>query len=112
DREDGVWGKSVKLRGGRVIKKKECLQGRTDERGRQSLELRHPTPDIGAFGLEFLPLQHRIENPDIVFFQAEDGIRDWSVTGVQTCALPICSTFPGLRSTSKSDMRAARKFIW
>src|SRR5258706_10276850 len=25
------------------------------------------------------------------FFQAEDGIRDWSVTGVQTCALPILS---------------------
>ena len=25
------------------------------------------------------------------FFQAEDGIRDWSVTGVQTCALPIFS---------------------
>src|SRR5262249_57829247 len=24
------------------------------------------------------------------FFEAEDGIRDWSVTGVQTCALPIC----------------------
>src|SRR5260370_14640781 len=24
-----------------------------------------------------------------VFFQAEDGIRDSSVTGVQTCALPI-----------------------
>src|SRR5262249_58294330 len=24
------------------------------------------------------------------FFQAEDGIRYWSVTGVQTCALPIC----------------------
>src|SRR5437016_8535614 len=23
------------------------------------------------------------------FFQAEDGTRDWSVTGVQTCALPI-----------------------
>src|SRR5438046_10612070 len=23
------------------------------------------------------------------FFQAEDGIRDWSVTGVQTCALTI-----------------------
>src|SRR5690606_41133588 len=26
------------------------------------------------------------------FFQAEDGIRDFHVTGVQTCALPICST--------------------
>ena len=23
------------------------------------------------------------------FFQAEDGIRDYKVTGVQTCALPI-----------------------
>src|SRR5437762_10066000 len=26
------------------------------------------------------------------FFQAEDGIRDTSVTGVQTCALPISGT--------------------
>src|SRR5256885_9791414 len=26
------------------------------------------------------------------FFQAEDGIRDYKVTGVQTCALPI---YPG-----------------
>src|ERR1017187_6915971 len=25
----------------------------------------------------------------LLFFQAEDGIRDTSVTGVQTCALPI-----------------------
>src|SRR2546426_3653908 len=25
------------------------------------------------------------------FFQAEDGIRDYKVTGVQTCALPICN---------------------
>src|SRR5258706_356769 len=25
----------------------------------------------------------------IFLFRAEDGIRDWSVTGVQTCALPI-----------------------
>src|SRR5260370_51214 len=25
----------------------------------------------------------------VFFFQAEDGIRDSSVTGVQTCALPI-----------------------
>src|SRR2546421_8091126 len=28
------------------------------------------------------------------FFQAEDGIRDLIVTGVQTCALPICRIFP------------------
>src|SRR5437879_3129504 len=29
------------------------------------------------------------------FFQAEDGIRDTSVTGVQTCALPISRVFDG-----------------
>src|SRR4029434_4056415 len=28
----------------------------------------------------------------LFFFQAEDGIRDSSVTGVQTCALPISHT--------------------
>src|SRR5690606_39935589 len=39
------------------------------------------------------------------FFQAEDGIRDFHVTGVQTCALPISFTDPnpkpsfGLAST-------------
>src|SRR2546430_13544744 len=27
--------------------------------------------------------------PWLFFFQAEDGIRDLTVTGVQTCALPI-----------------------
>src|SRR5260370_6172016 len=30
----------------------------------------------------------------VFFFQAEDGIRDSSVTGVQTCALPIWSRPP------------------
>src|SRR5699024_11949402 len=29
------------------------------------------------------------------FFQAEDGIRGRNVTGVQTCALPICSAATG-----------------
>src|SRR6266496_4306986 len=31
------------------------------------------------------------------FFQAEDGIRDLYVTGVQTCALPIARRAPGTR---------------
>src|SRR6266850_2882071 len=30
------------------------------------------------------------------FFQAEDGIRDYKVTGVQTCALPICLRSPSM----------------
>src|SRR2546426_1215374 len=37
------------------------------------------------------------------FFQAEDGIRDYKVTGVQTCALPIC-----LRTCNKTSFRAGR----
>src|SRR5690625_2124257 len=40
------------------------------------------------------------------FFQAEDGIRDGHVTGVQTCALPIC---PGtVRRVWHLDRRAVR----
>src|SRR5690606_39871941 len=34
-----------------------------------------------------------------IFFQAEDGIRDFHVTGVQTCALPICP--PGRRPAGR-----------
>src|SRR5437762_6476699 len=37
------------------------------------------------------------------FFQAEDGIRDTSVTGVQTCALPICSANPISPNASQID---------
>src|SRR2546430_11057987 len=32
----------------------------------------------------------------VFFFQAEDGIRDLTVTGVQTCALPILATIAGV----------------
>src|SRR6266446_8528083 len=31
------------------------------------------------------------------FFQAEDGIRDYKVTGVQTCALPISAAAIAVR---------------
>src|SRR5207245_5219283 len=34
------------------------------------------------------------------FFQAEDGIRGATVTGVQTCALPICT---GVQSIGRID---------
>src|SRR5207302_10257541 len=36
------------------------------------------------------------------FFQAEDGIRDFHVTGVQTCALPISRTAPENSSTQRN----------
>src|SRR2546429_128797 len=34
-------------------------------------------------------LRTGVNATESVFFQAEDGIRDVAVTGVQTCALPI-----------------------
>src|SRR5258708_7666251 len=43
------------------------------------------------------PKSHDISKYELCsffFFQAEDGIRDDLVTGVQTCALPICSPRP------------------
>src|SRR2546421_9796706 len=39
------------------------------------------------------------------FFQAEDGIRDLIVTGVQTCALPISLRPQRLRLHARSDHR-------
>src|SRR2546422_6337597 len=42
------------------------------------------------------------------FFQAEDGIRDVAVTGVQTCALPIYhATMEGLSATASTITSAA-----
>ena len=37
------------------------------------------------------------------FFQAEDGIRDYKVTGVQTCALPILHLRHALRRLPRRD---------
>src|SRR3972149_3351775 len=46
----------------------------------------------------------------LFFFQAEDGIRDLTVTGVQTCALPIWRTDrgPGASACPRGSSRAAR----
>ena len=42
------------------------------------------------------------------FFQAEDGIRDYKVTGVQTCALPICEEAIQLRR--EEEEHAKKRF--
>src|SRR5947209_18260768 len=39
----------------------------------------------------------------VFFFQAEDGIRDIGVTGVQTCALPISGNDEWLHIGSRGD---------
>src|SRR5256885_10652061 len=45
------------------------------------------------------------------FFQAEDGIRDYKVTGVQTCALPICPSSRAVEQCQpcKSSRRTPKK---
>src|SRR5690349_23891484 len=42
------------------------------------------------------------------FFQAEDGIRDLYVTGVQTCALPISATSASTAAPKRSPFCPAR----
>src|SRR5690554_7137454 len=44
------------------------------------------------------------------FFQAEDGIRDADVTGVQTCALPICLR-PKIRRFIRRLMRKGHAHV-
>ena len=46
------------------------------------------------------------------FFQAEDGIRDYKVTGVQTCALPISWADGDLESAEQDIIldRLSRQF--
>src|SRR2546430_12585381 len=39
--------------------------------------------------IAFAPAFRQLDILVLIFFQAEDGIRDLTVTGVQTCALPI-----------------------
>src|SRR5947208_13017129 len=47
------------------------------------------------------------------FFQAEDGIRDDLVTGVQTCALPICDggRLPGRRGSLPPSPRSSERRV-
>src|ERR1017187_9524804 len=72
----------VDLGGRRIIKKKRmrlsCCPG-NDATGRSMTPLTFTQCPSTSILL-----------PTAFFFQEEDGIRDTSVTGVQTCALPIC----------------------
>src|SRR5207245_4582359 len=47
-----------------------------------------------------------------LFFQAEDGIRDATVTGVQTCALPIWELLEEAESLSKALQQKFAATAW
>src|SRR2546429_4969815 len=48
----------------------------------------------------------------VFFFQAEDGIRDVAVTGVQTCALPISGYYVGTFFASLANYVIGSHFGW
>src|SRR2546430_240231 len=79
-----------------------CVQAQKLRRGRPNLaKLYSPASPYRSRGSLTITLRPscvdilrrntawRAAKPAISFFQAEDGIRDLTVTGVQTCALPI-----------------------
>src|SRR5256886_16658319 len=45
------------------------------------------------------------------FFQAEDGIRDLTVTGVQTCALPIYRALTIIKSRGTQHSNQVRELV-
>src|SRR5207253_6792056 len=51
--------------------------------------------------------------PVVFFFQAEDGIRDGHVTGVQTCALPISRCLRAVRGhrAGRRRLRVRRRGV-
>src|SRR6266496_4839292 len=83
-------------------------------RGRLELILRRPERAIGMFQARLKRREGALHATLIAalfgivfFFQAEDGIRDLYVTGVQTCALPILAAVAGTDpATGKTDKKA------
>src|SRR5256885_6226813 len=55
-----------------------CRREVAGDRGKMMVYVREASREVASYWVFF-------------FFQAEDGIRDYKVTGVQTCALPICA---------------------
>src|SRR2546429_5813631 len=64
------------------------------------VSLNGPDPIKGALFANVFRAQH-------FFFQAEDGIRDVAVTGVQTCALPIFALIGDPASLPAGEFRWA-----
>src|SRR5690606_974868 len=50
------------------------------------------------------------DNVFCFFFQAEDGIRDFHVTGVQTCALPIYRSMANMRKVAPKMQEIKEKY--
>src|SRR6266436_1360434 len=84
-----------------LVKEKKLLFERSGTRiwrGQEGTKL------VNATGLS--RSNRRLFGKIVFFFQAEDGIRDVAVTGVQTCALPIWG--PSASPSGSSRWRSSR----
>src|SRR6516162_9761882 len=67
----------------------------------QSRSSRHRLRSVFGEHLTILAISPwRTPSPVSFFFLAEDGIRTYKVTGVQTCALPICPLMEAVMPTA------------
>src|SRR5690349_12527659 len=64
---------------------------------------------IGMTAEEVKKYINQIAFSGAFFFQAEDGIRDLYVTGVQTCALPISSRRHRLRGLAAEEAHLGQR---
>src|SRR5690606_40280843 len=53
-------------------------------------------------------VDNRLVQCHLFVFRAEDGIRDFHVTGVQTCALPIYDSAEAALRSNQSALKAAQ----
>src|ERR1022692_1052510 len=123
DRKSVVWGKSVDLGGRRIIKKKKtrgasspmCSRSSSWSRARTRFQKPGAKRAPTLLGPSWTSERLRGRSP-FFFFQAEDGIRDYKVTGVQMCALPIYSLFllisPQGRCWRCWGKRRCKRWIW
>src|SRR2546430_11910894 len=87
-----------------------------DRRRANHLETRQSNGEGGAgmgLSMVYQMVQPRSGRNSVFFFffQAEDGIRDLTVTGVQTCALPIShrASFPTATMADRNSIRDASR---
>src|SRR2546421_2536666 len=93
-------GAKLYLKGERCYTPKCAIERRAFAPGMHGQARKRKTSDYGIqlrakqkarriYGLLEKQFRNYFNQASIFFFQAEDGIRDLIVTGVQTCALPI-----------------------
>src|SRR2546430_8743889 len=84
---------NLKINEVELLQTMQLVQKRALREAGHSMSLELGVPDVNVKLINSAITSVRIDgfavNNPIFFFQAEDGIRDLTVTGVQTCALPI-----------------------